>query len=82
LSENPLVLYPLALVSAAGVIVVLTMVYTMVWLLIFRAENRFLSLQGLWLPLMGGFALSLLQIGLFDLLRYLLTGTWDGFHIG
>lgn len=82
LSENPLVLYPLALVSAAGVIVLLTMVYTMVWLLIFRAENRFLSLQGLWLPLMGGFALSLLQIGLFDLLRYLLTGTWDGFHIG
>jgi hypothetical protein len=31
---------------------------------------------------MGGFALSLLQIGLFDLLRYLLTGTWDGFHLG
>lgn len=82
LSENPLVLYPLALVSAAGVIVLLTMVYTMVWLLIFRAENRFRSLQALWLPLMGGFALSLLQIGLFDLLRYMLTGTWDGFHLG
>ncbi len=80
--ENPLILYPLALVSAAGVLVLLSMVYTMVWLLVFKAENRFYQIYQLWLPLIGGFTLGVIQIGLFDLARYLLTGTWDGFHLG
>ena len=82
LTENPLVLYPLALISAAGVLVLLTLVYTMVWLMVLRAENRFLRLSQLTLPLVGGFGLGLLQIALLDLVRYLLTGTWDGFHLG
>ncbi len=43
LSENPLLLYPLALISAAGVLLLLTLAYSMVWLMIFRAENRFLK---------------------------------------
>lgn len=82
LTGNPFVLYPLALVSAAGVLVLLTMVYSMIWLMLFRSENRFNRGFQLWLPLVGGFILSLVQIGLFDLARYLLTGTWDGFHLG
>ena len=82
LSGNPLILYPLALISAAGVIVLLSMVYSMVWIMIFRVENRYSRFYELLLPLTGGFALSLIQIGLFDLGRFLLTGTWDGFHIG
>lgn len=82
LSGNPLILYPLALVSAGGVIVLLTMVYTMIWLMVFRFENRFDRSFQLWLPLLGGIVVSLVQIGLFDLARYFLTGTWDGFHIG
>ena len=82
LSGNPLILYPLALISAAGVIVLLSMVYSMVWIMIFRAENRYSHFYQLLLPLTGGFTLGLIQIGLFDLGRFLLTGTWDGFHIG
>lgn len=82
LTANPLILYPLALVSAGGVLVLLTMVYSMIWLMLFRSENRFDRSFQLWLPLVGGFILSLIQIGLFDLARYFLTGTWDGFHLG
>ena len=82
LSGNPLILYPLALISAAGVIVLLSMVYSMAWIMIFRAENRYSRFYQLLLPLTGGFTLGLIQIGLFDLGRFLLTGTWDGFHIG
>jgi uncharacterized membrane protein len=82
LTENPLVLYPLALVSAAGVLVILTMVYTMVWVIILRLENRFQHLFQLKIPLVGGFGMALLQIVILDLLRYALTGTWDGFHLG
>jgi hypothetical protein len=50
--------------------------------MIFRVENRYSHFYQLLLPLTGGFTLSLIQIGLFDLGRFLLTGTWDGFHIG
>lgn len=82
LSENPLVLYPLALASAAGVLLLLSLVYCMAWLLVLRRENRFLNLAQLALPLTGGFGTAILQIALLDLARYLLTGTWDGFHLG
>jgi uncharacterized membrane protein len=82
LGENPLALYPLALVSAAGVLVLLTMVYSMIWLIMLRAENRYWRAWQLILPLAGGLGLALLQIGLIDIARYALTGTWDGFHLG
>jgi len=81
LSENPLVLYPLALLSAAGVLVLLGMVYAVVVLLVLRRENRAESWGGVALPLMAGVALAILQIGLLDLARYTLTGTWAGFAL-
>jgi uncharacterized membrane protein len=82
LTQNPLILYPLALVSAAGVIVLLTIVYCMVWLMILRAENRFLHVKQLLFPLLAGFGTALAQIVLLDLVRYLFTGSWGGFHLG
>lgn len=82
LSENPLLLYPLALISAAGVLVLLSMVYCMVWLMITRSENKTLKFSELLLPIAAGFGLALLQVVLLDVGRFLLTGTWDGFHIG
>ena len=81
-SENPFVLYPLALLSAAGVMVILTMVYCMLWIIMMRSENRYRSIRQLWFPLIGGFGLALLQIALLDYARFLFTGTWDGFHLG
>jgi uncharacterized membrane protein len=82
LTGNPSILYPLALISAAGVLVLLSLVYTMVWLLVLRQENRFQRVLQLFLPLTGGFTFGLLQIAAFDFVRYLFTGTWDGFHLG
>jgi len=82
LSENPLVLYPLALLSAAGALLELTMVYSMIVMMVLRIENRFLRPIQMLLPLAGGFGMGLLQIAGLDLIRYWLTGTWDGFHLG
>jgi uncharacterized membrane protein len=82
LTENPLILYPMALASAASVMVLLVMIYTVVWLMLFRLENRFSNLRQLVFPLIGGFALALLQIAALDLVRYWLTGTWGGFQFG
>ncbi len=82
LTENPIVLYPLALISAAGVLVLLTMIYSMVVLMVFKAENHIQSIAGLFLPLTSGFGMALLQIIVLDFARYFFTGTWDGFHLG
>lgn len=82
LTENSFVLYPLALISAAGVLGLLTVVYSMVWVMILRTENTYQRLNQLMLPLLGGFGFALVQILLLDVGRFLLTGTWDGFHLG
>lgn len=79
LSENTLLLYPLALLSAAGVLVLLGMVYAMVWTMLTRTENRYTSLREAWLPLTAGLATAVLQILLVDALRLSFTGTWAGF---
>ena len=81
LSGSPLVLYPLSFISALGVIVLLTMIYSMLWLGLFRQENRFERIRQLWIPLTAGFALAMFQIAILDLIRFMVTGTWEGFHV-
>ncbi len=81
LTENPLILYALTLVSAGGVVIMLTMVYTMAVLMLFRKENQITGFRSLIFPATGGFLMTLIQIILIDLGRYILTGTWDGFHL-
>jgi uncharacterized membrane protein len=80
--DNALLLYIFALVSAAGVLVLLTMVYSLFWLLILKKDNTCLWFSQMAMPLVAGFGIALLQIALFDLARFALTGTWDGFHLG
>ncbi|MBN2388344.1 MAG: DUF2085 domain-containing protein [Anaerolineales bacterium] len=79
LTEHPLVLYPLAFVSVGGVLLLLTMVYTMVWAMLMRQENAFTRLSQMWLPLLAGFTIALLQVALIDALRFWMTGTWESF---
>jgi hypothetical protein len=79
LTENPLLLYPLAILSAVGVVFLLSLLYTLIWVMIFRADNRFSGYKQLGFPLLGGFGTALLQIALIDLGRFWLTGTWQGF---
>lgn len=82
LTGNPLVLYPASLLSAAGPVLILTMVYSMVVLLVFKRENFAASARRLALPLVIGFTIAMLQVAAIDVLRYLVTGSWDGFHLG
>lgn len=81
LTENPLILYPLALVSALGVITLLTYVHTTLVLMITRRENLATTPRDLLIPAAAGLTVAFLQIGAIDLARYLLTGTWDGFAL-
>ncbi|MEZ0397222.1 MAG: DUF2085 domain-containing protein [Anaerolineales bacterium] len=79
LTESPLVLYPMAFLTIAGVLLLLTMVYTMVWVMVMRQENMFRRLGEMWLPLLAGFTIALLQIAAIDALRFWGTGTWEPF---
>ncbi len=81
LTESPIVLYPAAFISAGGVIVLLTMVYTIVWTMLTGQENKFTRLPQMWLPLLAGITIAFLQILAVDLLRLWLTGTWGAFPL-
>ena len=82
LTESPIILYPIAFLSVSGVLALLIMVFSMVWLLVMRQENVFSSLRELWMPFLAGTTLAFLMITAIDLLRFKLTGTWGGFPLG
>ena len=81
LSENDVVLYPLALLSAVGVVALLTALDTTLLLVVARRENRVTHWTGALLPLAAGFTLAILQIALVDAARYAIFGTWEGFVV-
>jgi len=82
LTDSPLVLYPAAYISAGGVLLLLTMVYSIVWAMIMKLENTFTRLPQMWLVLLAGLTIGLLQISAIDMFRYWLTGTWGAFPLG
>ena len=74
----PAVLAPLALLSSAGVVVMLTLVNTVLVVTLFRREGQAQNWRDLVLPLLAGLALSVLLLGSISLVRYGLTGTLSG----
>jgi len=82
LSEQPVVLYPIAFLSVLGVLALLAMVFSIVWIMIMRQENTFEQLRQLWMPVVAGLTLAFLMISVIDLLRLQLTSTWGGFPLG
>ncbi|NPV55679.1 MAG: DUF2085 domain-containing protein [Anaerolineae bacterium] len=80
-SQNFYFLYPLALVSSATVWMLLGMIYTIVWVLLFKRENTFTNIKQLWLPATAGLTLALMQIAIIDLARYAWSSTWGGFQL-
>jgi len=82
LTEHPVILYPIAIISVLGVMSLLVLVFSMVWVLIMKQENLFDSIKQMWMPFLAGTTLALIMITAIDLLRFRLTGTWGGFPLG
>ncbi|MGA2505474.1 MAG: DUF2085 domain-containing protein [Anaerolineales bacterium] len=82
LTESPLVLYPVAVISTLGVWLLLSMVYSMVWVMIMGEDSKFTKLRQLWLPLLAGLTIAMIQTAGIDALRFWLTGTWGAFPLG
>lgn len=78
-TESPIILYPVALLSTLGVLGLLTIVFSIVWIMIMRQDNAFVSARQLWLPAAAGNTVALVMILGIDLVRFSLTHTWGGF---
>jgi uncharacterized membrane protein len=82
LTESVIVLYPLAILSALTVPMLLTIVYGLFAVMATRKDNSYERMPQAWLPITAGFTIAMLQIVIFDVLRYAVTGTWGGFPLG
>ena len=82
LPEWSWVLYPVSFLSAGGVLMLLSLVYGMLWTMVMRQENNFMTLRQAWLPILAGLTITLLQISIVDIFRLWLTHTWGGFPLG
>jgi uncharacterized membrane protein len=82
LTENPYILFPIAILSVLGVLSLLIIVFSIAWMLIMHEENIYNSFSQMWMPFLAGTTLALLMITAIDLLRFKLTGTWGGFPLG
>ncbi len=79
--DIPLLYFPIAILSTITVIIILGMVYSLLWCILLNKENTLEKLKdGITYYLLGVIC-ALLQIGLMDLIRLSLTGSWSGFQI-
>ncbi len=78
-SNQPLVLQAFGLLSAAGVLAILIMIYSVIFMTFSNTFNRGESWHDAILPLTVGYTLAISQVFVIDMLRFSLTGTWGGF---
>jgi uncharacterized membrane protein len=78
LTGSKYVLLPAALVSAGGVLLLLTLVYTLLWMRIFLKENQFTKISQTARYIIAGFMIAMIQIALFDMIRFIITRSWNG----
>lgn len=81
LTGNITILVLLALLSVVGVLALLVALNTTVLLLAIRRENRVTNWAGALTPLLAGFTMTIVEVGLIDLVRFSIFHTWSGFGV-
>jgi uncharacterized membrane protein len=81
LSNYPPILWILGVLSALGVVIVLVMIGTVLFFSVNRLRPA-LNWRELLVPLLAGLTLAVLEIGAINIVRFALTGTWNGFIVG
>ena len=82
LSETNAVLYIVAYLSVFGVLTLLSLIFSVVWMMVMKQDNTFTTPKELWISLLAGFTLALIMVLGIDLLRLGFTGTWGAFPVG
>jgi uncharacterized membrane protein len=70
--------YPIAILSITAIPILVTMVYTLLWILLLKKENLISNWSVKISYIMLGCLSAFIQIGLLDLIRFALTKTWMG----
>jgi uncharacterized membrane protein len=81
LTENNFLLMLFTYMGVIGIVVILVMLYIMVLMIIFNRENRCIRWVDTINWVLIGLILAIMHIGAIDIVRYFLTGTWEGFHL-
>jgi len=81
MKNNEIFLTIFAYVSVTMVVILLTLLYTIVWVIILHRENRASSIRDMSFIINISFLCAILQIILLDYARYTLTGTWASLGI-
>jgi hypothetical protein len=74
-SEPAWLLYPMALVSAGGVLWMLTLINAMILLIVFRLDAQAQSWRDAVFPMLMGLIVTLVELTTIGILRFALTGT-------
>jgi uncharacterized membrane protein len=82
ISGSKYILYPISIISAGGVILLLTMAYTILLLKVFHHENQYVKISQTVMPFTIGFIVTFSQIAVVDLIRFIITHTWSGLVFG
>ncbi|WP_322806494.1 DUF2085 domain-containing protein [Thermanaerothrix sp.] len=77
----PWLTLPLAVLSAAGVVLLLSLSYTLLWVIMFQGEGTFSNWYSARWFLLAGLTTALVHIALVDIARFTLTATWEGFNL-
>jgi uncharacterized membrane protein len=79
LSQNATILLAVGLISAAAVVVVMTMIMSVMFTTVTGTYNQFSSLAEMRITLLAGLTMAIVMIGVINFGRYQWTGTWEGF---
>lgn len=71
----------LGAISVVGVVLMFMVVGSVLFLALARRENAALTWRDLAIPALAGLAFAFVVIGGIDALRYVVTGTWEGFAL-
>jgi uncharacterized membrane protein len=75
---SALTFYPIAILSTLTVPILLTMVYTLLWILMLKKENTLRNWKARITYILLGCLTAFVQIGALDLIRFAVTKTWAG----
>lgn len=79
LSNQPAILYVLALVSTAGLLLVLTAINAVFLLILLKRDGKMVKWSETAVPLLISFILTIIELSAVSITRFNLTGTMTGF---
>ena len=82
LTQDPILLTILGVLSTLGVLIMLSLIGTVLFLSIIRRDRTVVSSWQLAIPVLAGLTIAFIELGGMDIIRYALMGTWNGFPLG